>query len=129
MTYDPYRHASELGVTIRWDDDAPGSGAGFDRDDNSITLPTDLPEYESRARLTILLVYAENPSAKVTAHSQLSALRTATARLIRATDYNEVAAHVPDRRYMARALGVTEEMLSLYERLNSPYREKDGHTA
>ena len=127
MSYDPYRHASELGVTIRWDDDAPGSGAGFDRDDNSITLPTDLHPRESRARLTILLVYAENPLTRITAHYQLTALRTATARLIEAHEYRDVTGSMREDRHRANALGVTEEMLSLYERLNTPDREKDGH--
>lgn len=116
MSYNPYRHAAELGVTVEWADSCAESTPGsYDPATNCITLCTELDAREARSWLALFVAFAEQGGAN-TPSEKMRAAHRALNRLVDRAEYQKIAALFKTQEQRAYALGTIPEVIEFYEK-------------
>lgn len=144
MPYNPYLHAHELGLKLRWADDVdPIEAARWEPMSSELVLRTGMNAIHERCALALHVVYAERgalgDSAAIGLHYH-AARRLAATRLIDRDSYKRLMRHAQSCEleagkslreqwvHLARYLGVTTGFLDAFAEDNPPLIDKRGET-
>lgn len=115
--YNPYQHASELGVAVKWGNLGETVQGFYDHQQNTIWLSEALGFREARCVLAHEIVHAEFTDTGLEADKASVELRCdkiAASRLIYIPQLMKAMVEVPEARYWCAELGVMPWVLKHY---------------
>lgn len=126
--YNPYQHAAELGVTVRWGSLGANVQGFYDHAANTIWLNEALGFREARCVLAHEIVHAEFAGTGQEADKESVELRCdkiAASRLIYIPQLMQVMVEVEDARYWCAELGVMSWVLKHFLQDLTPQERLD----